>query len=455
MREIPSDKTVPTRVFLYVRVSTEEQVLHGLSIEAQTKALNNWANERQYKIVDVYADAGISARQPASKRPELQRLLQDVRAGKGDLILFTKLDRWFRNIAEYYKVQEVLEKYKVNWRTIQEDYDTSTAAGRLKINIMLSVAQDEADRTSERIKAVFEMKRQKREPLTGDCPTGYKQEGKKFIKDPETEEGVAAFFQKYLENGSIHKAMHCADEHGLHLYYQLAHKMLASPCYYGFYFGVDDMTPPYITKEEFDRIQTMRRKIVRKTVKNRVYLFSGLVNCGECGGRMGGRVNTNQASFFYNCTSHYMRISGCGNKCNLLERKIEAHLLDSIDDKMEQVKADVERTYTQKSQRNYSSEISKWKSKAKKVRDLYINDLISLDECKKQALEYEEKIRELEALKKGVHRTDFSILERSLQDGWKTIYVDLTREEKQAFWHVVIKEIRIYADRHIEYDLNL
>lgn len=455
MREIPSDKTVPTRVFLYVRVSTEEQVLHGLSIEAQTKALNNWANERQYKIVDVYADAGISARQPASKRPELQRLLQDVRAGKGDLILFTKLDRWFRNIAEYYKVQEVLEKYKVNWRTIQEDYDTSTAAGRLKINIMLSVAQDEADRTSERIKAVFEMKRQKREPLTGDCPTGYKQEGKKFIKDPETEEGVAAFFQKYLENGSIHKAMHCADEHGLHLYYQLAHKMLASPCYYGFYFGVDDMTPPYITKEEFDRIQTMRRKIVRKTVKNRVYLFSGLVNCGECGGRMGGRVNTNQASFFYNCTSHYMRISGCGNKCNLLERKIEAHLLDSIDDKMEQVKADVERTYTQKSQRNYSSEISKWKSKAKKVRDLYINDLISLDECKKQALEYEEKIRELETLKKGVHRTDFSILERSLQDGWKTIYVDLTREEKQAFWHVVIKEIRIYADRHIEYDLNL
>lgn len=455
MREIPSDKTVPTRVFLYVRVSTEEQVLHGLSIEAQTKALNNWANERQYKIVDVYADAGISARQPASKRPELQRLLQDVRAGKGDLILFTKLDRWFRNIAEYYKVQEVLEKYKVNWRTIQEDYDTSTAAGRLKINIMLSVAQDEADRTSERIKAVFEMKRQKREPLTGDCPTGYKQEGKKFIKDPETEEGVAAFFQKYLENGSIHKAMHCADEHGLHLYYQLAHKMLASPCYYGFYFGVDDMTPPYITKEEFDRIQTMRRKIVRKTVKNRVYLFSGLVNCGECGGRMGGRVNTNQASFFYNCTSHYMRISGCGNKCNLLERKIEAHLLDSIDDKMEQVKADIERTYAQESQRNYSSEISKWKSKAKKVRDLYINDLISLDECKKQALEYEEKIRELETLKKGVHRTDFSILERSLQDGWKTIYVDLTREEKQAFWHVVIKEIRIYADRHIEYDLNL
>ena len=81
-----------------------------------------------------------------------------MRAGKIDIVVFTKLDRWFRNIAEYYKVQEVLETHNVNWKTIHEDYDTSTASGRLKINIMLSVAQDEADRTSERIKAVFDSK---------------------------------------------------------------------------------------------------------------------------------------------------------------------------------------------------------------------------------------------------------------------------------------------------------
>lgn len=96
-------------------------------------------------------DAGISARKPATKRPELQRLLADAQAGKGELIVFTKLDRWFRNIAEYYKVQEILERCHIG-RTIHEDYDTSTASGRLKINIMLSVAQNEADRTSERSK---------------------------------------------------------------------------------------------------------------------------------------------------------------------------------------------------------------------------------------------------------------------------------------------------------------
>ena len=303
------------RLLGYVRVSTEEQAIHGLSIEAQTAALHEWAKSNGHKLVDVYTDAGISARKPASKRPELQRLLADVAAGKGELIVFTKLDRWFRNIAEYYKVQEVLEKYHVDWRTIHEDYDTSTAAGRLKINIMLSVAQDEADRTSERIKAVFEVKRQKLEPLTGDCPTGYRIKGKRFIKDPDLEEAVNGFFQVYLARGSISAAREEAERHGLKLQYIRAHKMLKSTAYYGRYFDADGMTPPYITKEEFDKIQSMRRHIVRKTEKNRVYIFSGLIVCGLCGGRMGGRVNTNQESRFYNCTSHYQKVSG---RCNYI-----------------------------------------------------------------------------------------------------------------------------------------
>ena len=125
------------RVALYIRVSTEEQAVHGLSIEAQTEALDAWAKSSEAIVVGHYVDAGISARKPASKRPELQRLLADIKKGNVDLIVFTKLDRWFRNIAEYYKVQEILEKHRVDWKTIHEDYDTSTASGRLKINIML------------------------------------------------------------------------------------------------------------------------------------------------------------------------------------------------------------------------------------------------------------------------------------------------------------------------------
>ena len=442
------------RVFLYIRVSTEEQAIHGLSIEAQTAALEEWARSNRHKVVGVYIDAGISARKPASKRPELQRLLDDVRAGAGELIVFTKLDRWFRNIAEYYKVQEVLEKNHVDWKTIHEDYDTTTASGRLKINIMLSVAQDEADRTSERIKAINEMKRQKREPLTGDCMPGYKIEGKKYVKDPQLEAAVTGFFQTYLSRGSISAAIDEAERLGLKLQYQRAHKMLDSTAYYGRYFDADGMTPPYITKEQFETIQTMRRRIVRKSPKNRVYIFSGLIVCGECGKRMGGRVNTNQESYYYNCQAHYIRSADCSNRTNLVQRKIETFLLETIREKMEQQKTELEARPLRK-QRDYRGEIAALRGKIDRLKDLYVNDLITLEQCRNDQRIYLNKIEALEKEASQTKTPNFEDAERILSTGWKTVYKSLKDEKKQEFWRLLIKEIRIYPDRHIEYDLRL
>ena len=158
------------RAALYIRVSTEEQARHGLSLEDQRTSLIKFAKDRKMKIVGIYEDAGISARKPYTKRQALLRLLDDCRAKKVDIILFINLERWFRNVGNYYAVQDILEQNGVSWQTTQEDYDTTTASGRLKVNIRLSVAQDEADRTSERIKFVFEGKRARLEPLTGNTP---------------------------------------------------------------------------------------------------------------------------------------------------------------------------------------------------------------------------------------------------------------------------------------------
>ena len=72
---------------LYIRVSTEEQALHGLSIEAQTQALEAWAKEEQATVVGKYVDAGISARKPAAQRPSLQRLLADIQQGRVELVV--------------------------------------------------------------------------------------------------------------------------------------------------------------------------------------------------------------------------------------------------------------------------------------------------------------------------------------------------------------------------------
>ncbi len=423
------------RVFLYVRVSTEEQALHGLSIEAQTSALQKWAKDNGHKVVGVYTDAGISARKPATKRPELQRLLNDVRAGEGELIVFTKLDRWFRNLAEYYKVQEILEKYHVDWKTIHEDYDTTTASGRLKIN---------------------EMKRQKLQPLTGESPFGYKIKDKKFIKDPEKEEAVTAFFHRFLETGSISEARgHVRAQFGEWWSYQKAHQMLDMPCYHGHYFGVDGMTPPYITKEQYQKIQSMRRRIVRKTAQNRVYIFSGLISCGECGARMGGRVNTKQETYFYNCHSHYLHATDCQNSVNMTEKKIEKLLIDTIEEKMKQWKVHLEEVSTLQKQRDFQKEIIALRSKLRKLKDLYLNDLIDLNEYRRDKESYEAKIAELSAQSKAQEQPNFERIESLLHYGWETAYNGLKKEKKRVFWRILIKEIRIYPDRHVEYDLNV
>lgn len=443
------------RVLGYARVSTEEQAIHGLSIEDQTSALESWAKSNGCKLANIYIDAGISARKPASKRPALQQLLADVRAGKGDLIVFTKLDRWFRNIAEYYKVQEVLEKHHVDWKTIREDYDTSTASGRLKINIMLSVAQDEADRTSERIKAVFEMKREKLEPLGGNCPTGYRLDGKRFIKDPETEQAVSAFFQKYLACGSVSVAQQEALQNGLRIEYQLASKMLSSPAYYGHYYGIDGMVPPYITQEEFDRIQTLRMKTVRKTIKNRTYLFSGIAVCGECGFRLGPKTNVRNKAPMYNCPGHYIKRSGCQNKTNLSERKIEAFIIDRIEPEMNRLKVEYAKLAGERTGKSHKQEIAQLKKKVSKLKDLYLNDLITLEEYKADQAAIVDRINFLEESDKPKQAPDFGKIERVLSSGWKDTYFDIPKEGKREFWRTILKEIRIYPDRHIEFDLDI
>ena len=121
---------------LYIRVSTDEQAKHGFSLGEQQHDLERYAAKHNYAVVDIYADEGNTARKSLGKRKELQRLLDDVRAGHIDIILMKCLDRWFRNIADYYKVQEILDAYGVEWECTQEEYNTTTTNGRLMRNLV-------------------------------------------------------------------------------------------------------------------------------------------------------------------------------------------------------------------------------------------------------------------------------------------------------------------------------
>lgn len=426
------------RAACYLRVSTEEQARHGISLEAQKADLETFCKDNRYTVVDFYADEGISARKPAIKRPALQRLLADVEQGKIDLILFTKLDRWTRNVREYHKCQEVLERHNVPWKATQEDYETQTAAGRFKVNIMLAVAEDEADRTSERIKFVFEQKRQKKEPLTGNCPTGYKLLGKRIVKD-DNSEAVQAFFDVYLDTLSITEARTAAAEKGLPIQYQLARKMLRSPCYYGEYYGVKDMAEPYITETQFEKIQAAFPRRIKANQKY-FYVFSGLVFCGECGRRMGGKSSRHNSQY-YNCVYAYVK-DGCSNHANYSERTLENLLLKRI----ESVLSNAEPQVSNDTAKDINEQIDGLKLKIGKLTDLYINGIIDLDEAKLRKARYETEINDLR--RKLPHER------LNLDVGWREMYDTLTPKERRSFWRLAIDRVVIHADRSVDIKLR-
>lgn len=435
------------RAALYPRVSTEEQAKFGLSIHDQQNDLEEYAKANGMIVVGIYPDAGFSARKKIEKRPAMMELLAAVQRDEIDIILVTKLDRWFRNIGEYYKVQEILEAHNVCWKTIYEDYDTSSAAGRLKINIMLAVAQDEADRTGERIKKVLDAKKSRNEVCTGHLPKGYKIDGKFAVIDREAEPDVKTFFSVFLETGSIHNAISAVPN--LKLQYRTASKMLDNRGYVGEWHGLS--IPPYLTAEEFDRVQTLRRRLQRKVAQNRTYIFSGLLVCGDCGRRIGGRPRklVNGESYVYSCDGAY-QYKGCPNHANIMEATIEQYLLETIDAKIE-IFANTKDEPKQNS-KEIEEKAKSLQKKLAKLSDLYLDDLIAKDEYAKRYADLTAQLESAESLLRKPPAKSAKDLSEAFFSGWQDIYKELSRENKKVFWKLKLKEIRLYQDRRIDFD---
>lgn len=426
------------RVALYIRVSSEEQAIHGLSIGAQTEVLDNWAKKNKVKVVGHYVDAGISARKPASKRPALQKMLSDVSTGKIDVIVFTKLDRWFRNIAEYYKVQEILEKANVDWKTISEDYDTSTASGRLKINIMLSVAQDEADRTGERIKAVFESKVQRGEPISGKVPLGYKIENKHLVIDEGTANIAKDIFETYISIRSIRQLRKYIMDHYQITYSHTAVRyLLENRRYIGEAHGQNDFCPSLIDKEIFDKANEILKVRAERTSTEktgRVYLFTGLVYCAECGNRLSAHTVAGKY-IYYRCT-RYEKLHLCEHKKRTSELVLEKWLLENLFLQFDKYNIELEQG---KKWSKPASDISKIKGKMEKLKDLYLNDLIERDVYERDYIALREELsaasEEIVTEKKPVNLQEIS---SALE-----MYSDLSRPEKKEFWSRIVGRITI------------
>lgn len=144
------------KVVAYCRVSTEEQASHGVSLAAQEAKLRSYCDLYDHDLVEVIVDAGQSAK--SLNRPGLQQALGMLKSGEAQGLLVLKLDRLTRSVRD---LGELLETYfqKSALVSIQEQCDTSTAAGRLVLNVMTSVAQWERETTSERTSAALQYKK--------------------------------------------------------------------------------------------------------------------------------------------------------------------------------------------------------------------------------------------------------------------------------------------------------
>lgn len=448
------------RVGLYIRVSTEEQAKHGYSIESQRSRLLEWSKEHKYQVVDVYADEGKSARTKLSNRKELNRLLDDVKNNKIDRIIIWRLDRWFRNVADYYRIQDILDSYNVDWECSDEDFNTSTSNGRLYLNIKLSIAQNESDQTSDRIKFNFENMVKNKRPISGALPPGYmvagEKQNKRVVKDPALSQMAIDMFDKFEETLSIR-----ATTQYLHdfypqrpIRYETVKKHLKNTLYYGCYRGVEDYCEPYITKERhkkiYDLIMKNHRKIVRS---NHVYIFSGLIKCYDCGMRMGGTLagrnhadGTRIRYGTYKCNNHFLDCR-CSNNHTVNEDKLEKWLLDNFISKLNDYIVSVEEIQEKEEIKGSTVKLKNMNDKLDRLNDLYIEGRITKEKYDSEYLFIKDKIKSLSSEVKPVKNKDLSRYKKLLDSsGVLDMYNKLTPENKQKFWFEYIDHIEQVSD---------
>lgn len=452
------------RAGLFERVSTEEQARYGYSIQTQIEALEEYCEKNKLKIVDHYCDEGVSAGKPWTKRPEMKRLIDDVKDGKIDIILFTRLDRWFRNVKEYFKVQEILDDHKVEWKAIWEDYDTTTSNGRMAITIFLAIAQNEREKTAERIKSVFESKRKNRESFFGknSTPYGYIEEKDeegitRLVKDPDMMDAMQDFWDIAVKYENVDKAARTVNlEYGLtrarHKWQELTKKEI----YTGRYRGVDNYCPAYVSREDWLKLQN--RRPIKKTQRNRIYLFTGLIKCPICNKNLSAKYckqprsnGTVKEYFSYRCPDKDLSL--CANRHAVSQLKMETWLLEHMRERLEEEVARVE-LEKKKPRPKPKTNINALKENLRRLEVVYRAG-------NKSDEDYLREQKELNtAIKKAENETptnpgnkDLTYIKSVLETDFVSVYETLDDEEKRRFWRSLIKEIHVIGNDIVSIDI--
>lgn len=166
----------------YIRVSTEEQARHGISLDMQRSKIMAYADLEDMELIDIISDEGISGCN-IKGRPGIQQVLEMVKSREIKAVIVYKLDRLARNTIEALQVAKLMDRYGVALHSITEKLDTKSAMGRFFFTLMASIAEMERGIISERIQAAMHRKREKNEPCSNNPPFGYQIVENRLVPD--------------------------------------------------------------------------------------------------------------------------------------------------------------------------------------------------------------------------------------------------------------------------------
>lgn len=188
------------------------------------------------------------------------------------------------------------------------------------------------------------------------------------------------------------------------------------------------------------------KKNVHTAPSGRIYIFTSILTCDECGHKLNGCLS--QGIYYYRCGQRLLR-GRCTHNHSIREDYVERWLFDHLGEEFDRVKLDWEIQAAKRKRSSSSKDKAVLKRKLNKLKELYVNDLIDIEEYRKDYEIYTSALEQMPNDKEMEQPPNFKAVERLLQSDFKNLYNTLTREEKRTLWRSAIKEIRIDNDYNI------
>ena len=457
---------------LYMRVSTEDQAREGFSLPEQKERLESFCKFKGYEIIDYYEDAGISAK-TGNYRPEFERLKSDIKAKKINTIVALKLDRITRSIFDWENLITFLDENNAYLDCANDEINTTTANGKMISRLLMSVSQNEIERTSERTKVGL-AGAIKSGHIPHVAPLGYKHEDKRLVIDYSTKDIVVRIFDLYYNGYSYQKISNLFNEEKVlgkdnwrdstivtilenEIYKgDFVHgKRTKHPTYY------EDVVEPIISKEMWSDCQVQKKKNSRSYQRTLTYLYLQKLKCPKCNRILGGKATTKKNGktyFYYYCNDCKVQF-----KESLINEYFEQFIdeLTEYDSVVNQFFLPMIKQKFDEPKEQLEKEINNQRNKLERIKKAYINGVFELKEYNEEKKIVENTITELEnkldttdcveelkftprdiLLKRDIDFINKIKLNKEYQERTKT-WKDYTREEQADLIMRYVEDIEL------------